>query len=117
MGMSTTAAEKDFLRQQILLLKAERVLEIGAFKGETTRALSEAVACTNGVVVAIDPMRWASEVVRNGLMRHLWQRFRPLLTRLERWLPPTSYERQFWAQVGAAGHHNVHLFRHLSVDP
>ena len=117
MGMSTTAAEKDFLRQQILLLKAERVLEIGAFKGETTRALSEAVACTNGVVVAIDPMRWASEVVRNGLMRHLRQKFRPLLTRIESWLPRTSYERAFWAQVRAAGHQNVHLFRHLSIDP
>ncbi len=117
MSMSTTPAEKAFLHQQIHSLKARRVLEIGSFKGETTRALSDAVAATNGVVIAIDPMRWASEVIRNGILRHLRQAFRPIFERIERWLPKTSYEREFWQQVQAAGHNNVHLFRKLSVDP
>lgn len=117
MGMSTTPAEKAFLHQQILSLKAKRVLEIGSFKGETTRVLSDAVASTNGVVIAVDPMRWASEVVRNGILRHLRQSFRPIFEKLESWLPKASYEREFWHQVRAAGHDNVHLFRHLSVDP
>lgn len=117
MGMSTTAAEKAFLHQQIHSLKAKRVLEIGSFKGETTRILSDAVASTDGMVVAIDPMRWASEVVRNGILRHLRRTFRPLFERLERWLPTLSYEGEFWQQVRAAGHNNVHLFRKLSVDP
>jgi predicted O-methyltransferase YrrM len=117
MSMSTTAAEKAFLHQQIHTLNAKRVLEIGSFKGETTRTLSDAVAPINGVVVAIDPMRWASEVIRNGILRHLQKAFRPIFETIERWLPQTSYEREFWHQVRAAGHNNVHLYRHLSVDP
>lgn len=117
MGMSTTPAEKAFLHQQIHSLKARRVLEIGSFKGETTRTLSDAVAATDGIVIAIDPMRWASEVVRNGILRHVRRKFRPLFEKLERWLPKISYEREFWQQVRAGGHNNVHLFRHLSVDP
>ncbi len=117
MGMSTTPAEKAFLHQQIHSLKARRVLEIGSFKGETTRILSEAVAASDGLVIAIDPMRWASEVVRNGILRHLRRTFRPLFEWIERRLPTTSYESEFWQQVRAAGHNNVHLFRKLSVDP
>ena len=117
MGMSTSAAEKEFLRQQVNALHAKRVLEIGAFKGETTRILSDAVAPHDGVVVAIDPMRWASEVIRNGVLRHLPMNLRPVFATIERWLPRSSYERAFWVQVKAAGHDNVHLFRHHSDDP
>lgn len=117
MMMSTTLAEKSFLCQQINVLHAKRVLEIGSFKGETTRALSEAVAAENGVVVAIDPMRWASEVVRNGILRHLRINLRSFFETIERWLPLSSYEKEFRAQVRAAGHDNVHLFRNLSTDP
>jgi predicted O-methyltransferase YrrM len=117
MGMSTTAAEKDFLRMQVHTLQATRVLEIGAFKGETTRVLSEAVAPQDGVVIAIDPMRWASEIIRNGILRHLGINLRAIFASLERWFPLVSYERAFWSQVKAAGHDNVHLFRYLSNDP
>lgn len=117
MGISTTAAEKRFLRQQVHELHAKRVLEIGAFKGETTRVLSEAVAGQHGVVVAIDPMRWSSEVIRNGILRHFRTNLRAFFAKIDRWLPRSSYEHAFWVQVKAAGHDNVHLFRHHSDDP
>jgi predicted O-methyltransferase YrrM len=117
MGMSTTSSEKVFLRQQIDAIQARRVLEIGSFKGETTRVLSDAVAKRHGVVVAIDPMKWGSEIVHNGIMRHLGPSFRPLLERVARWFPPVSYEPAFRREVDSAGHDNVHLFRRLSTDP
>lgn len=121
MGMSTTPNEKAFLRHQIFRLNAQRVLEIGSFKGETTRVLSEAVASTEGTVVAIDPMQWASEVIRNGILRHVAAGdggvIKRVLERIEPWLPLSSYERAFWREVKAGGHENVRLFRQLSTDP
>lgn len=116
MGMSTTPAEKAFIRHEIFSLRAKRVLEIGSFKGETTRVLSESVAPFDGVVVAIDPMQWASEAVRNGILRHT-SVLRDWLLKAEKWLPLSSYERAFWREVKAAGHDNVRLFRRLSDDP
>ena len=42
--LSTSENEKEQLRRRILEFDGPRVLEIGAFKGETTRILAEAAA-------------------------------------------------------------------------
>jgi len=114
-SMSTTPAEKKYIVDAIRSLEARRVLEIGAFKGATTRAMSEAVP-DGGYVVAIDPMEWGNELASNGIARHLPAFVHPLIEGLASWMPSTSYERQFWDEVHAGGRDNVHLFRVLSDD-
>jgi hypothetical protein len=109
---STTASEKATLRRAIESYRRPRVLEIGAFKGETTRVLSSAAGERGGYVVVVDPMRWGAEVEANGLRRH--HRAWGMLARgLERLVGRASYEPAFWANVGSdAGH--VRLYRSRS---
>jgi predicted O-methyltransferase YrrM len=112
--MATTAAEKEFIRSEVERTGAKRVLEIGAFKGETTKVLCAAAARHGGHVVVIDPMSWGIELCVNVLGV-------PFPSRLTRWLPalaPLGYERAFWRNLRAAGHEErVTLFRTTSSDP
>lgn len=113
---STTAGEKELLSATVRAIDAPRVLEIGAFQGETTSVLAAAAASRGGYVVVIDPMRWSAELWRNGLLRHLpdvlASRIRPFST----WLDRPSYEHTFWRNVGIHGA-SVRLHRALSNDP
>lgn len=113
---STTEAEKNELCRTIAELDAPRVLEIGAFKGETTRALAGAAAQRGGYVVVIDPMRWAAEVVANGIARHLPKTLAPLTSAVESFLGETSYEPAFWQNVGELRPF-VRLHRAMSGSP
>jgi hypothetical protein len=67
-------------------------------------------------VVVIDPMRWSSEIVRNGILRHT-ARFPRVLNTLERWLDRASYVPAFWQNVGGPERAGVHVYRSLSSDP
>lgn len=60
-GISPTFYEQGQIVEELQRVRASRVLEVGAFKGETTRLLCRCVRRYDGYVVAIDPMRWASE--------------------------------------------------------
>ncbi|HTL12401.1 MAG TPA: class I SAM-dependent methyltransferase [Bdellovibrionota bacterium] len=83
---------------------ARRILEIGAFKGETTALLSRLCARHGGYVVVVDPMRWASKPASFGEL-------------VDAWVHPFSYEQAFWKNVNQVGHGNVRLHRRLSTDP
>ncbi|HSQ64924.1 MAG TPA: class I SAM-dependent methyltransferase [Polyangiaceae bacterium] len=111
--MTTTMAEKAFIRAEVERLGAKRLLEVGAFKGETTTVLCAAAAHHGGHVVVVDPMNWTFEAFANGLGV-------PAPERLARFLPllrPLSYERTFWRNLRAAGHEDdVTLFRAPSTD-
>ena len=112
-SMTTTAEEKEFIRSEVKRLGAKRLLEVGAFKGETTALLCAASARQGGHVVVIDPMNWTFEAFANGLGV-------PPPDRLTRFLPalgPLSYERTFWRNLRAAGHEDdVTLFRSTSTS-
>lgn len=112
---STTPGERSMLASIVRAIAAPRVLEIGAFRGETTRVLAEAAASRGGRVVVIDPMRWAAELVTNGLTRHLPDSLAGYFEPLTTWLGPASYEQSFWRNVGAHAR-SVQLFRALSTD-
>jgi len=112
---STTIAEKQKIRSIVSALEAPRVLEIGGFRGETTRVLAEAASHRGGSVVVIDPMRWAAEVVANGLVRHLPHAIAPYLHKLSSWMGKAGYEDAFWESVGPFRPH-VRLFRGLSTE-
>jgi predicted O-methyltransferase YrrM len=114
--LSTTESEKNALRRAVVAMARPRVLEIGAFRGETTRALAEAAAERGGRVEVIDPMRWAAELHANGLARHLPSSFAHLSERITALLGDASYEAEFWQHVGAFRAH-VRLHRALSSDP
>jgi predicted O-methyltransferase YrrM len=116
MGMSTSPYEKDFIRSYLKSGGAKKLLEIGAFKGETTRVLYDATVQQAGRLVVIDPMTWSSEAVRNGLARHLsWV---PMKTwdRIERLLPTFSYEKDFWQALGTEDRQRLRLYRSRSTD-
>lgn len=100
--ITTSRKEKRYIRERAEAHSAKRLLEVGSFKGQTTRVLSEA-AGAGGYVVAIDPMQWASRPA------HVWEWVDGLLH-------PFSYESQFWRNVGKAGHDNVRLIKRLSHD-
>ena len=116
MGMSTSAYEKDFIRNHLKSKGAKKLLEIGAFKGETTRVLYDATVQQAGRLVVIDPMMWSSEAVRNGLARHLsWVPIKSW-DKLERALPRFSYEKDFWQTVGTEDRDRLRLYRARSTD-
>jgi predicted O-methyltransferase YrrM len=104
MPISTRRLEKVVIRQHAVDLRATRILEVGAFKGQTTAVLSDAAAAHGGYVVAIDPMVWSSTPAYFGE----W---------IDGILHPTSYEKAFWRNVNARGHGNVRLVKALSTDP
>lgn len=113
--LSTTDQEKRILERAIETRKAPRVLEIGAFKGETTRVLAGAARRRDGYVVVLDPMRWSAEVSANGLLRHL--PMAGVATRaIDMVLGDASYEPDFWRNVGAEWT-AVHLYKSLSGAP
>ncbi len=112
---STTAAEKQTIRSVVSALDKPRVLEIGGFRGETTRVLAEAASRRGGSVVVIDPMRWAAEVVANGISRHLPHAIAPFLQTLSSWMGKAGYEDAFWENVGPLRRH-VRLYRGLSTE-
>lgn len=114
--LSTTESEKNVLRRTIAAIARPRVLEIGAFRGETTRALAEAAAERDGRVEVIDPMRWAAELHANGLARHLPVSLAYVSERFASLLGESSYEADFWAHVGSLRPF-VRLHRALSSDP
>jgi len=111
---STSESEKSALARQVMRCDRPRVLEIGAFQGETTRVLASAALERGGRVVVIDPMRWAAEVVNNGMVRHLPRFMGRLLARIEPYFQK-SYEPAFWRNVGEA-RPAVDLRRALSTD-
>ncbi len=113
---STTESERNEICRAISALDQPRVLEIGAFKGETTRALAQAAAERGGYVVVIDPMRWAAEVVANGIARHMPSGMAALTTAVETILGEASYESAFWETVGTF-RPQVRLHRSLSGAP
>lgn len=113
--LSTNESERNELCRAIAGFDKPRVLEIGAFKGETTRLLAEVAAERNGYVVVIDPMRWSAEIVGNGLERHLPSALTGVARRFERLFGSASYEAAFWENVGDAKA-NVHLRRGRSDD-
>lgn len=113
---STTPGEKSMLASIVRAIEAPRVLEIGAFRGETTRVLAEAAASRGGRVVVIDPMRWAAEIVANGITRHLPDSVAGLFQPLTSWLGAASYEQAFWRNLGVHAS-SVKLYRALSTDP
>lgn len=113
---STTEMEKDRLARFVSGYATPRVLEIGAFQGETTRVIASAAMERGGRVVVIDPMRWAAEVVHNGIARHVPAAFAPLLTRIDRMLGRSGYETAFWANLGRC-RDAVDLRRTVSTDP
>lgn len=115
--ITTTQFEKCEIEKHVQAISARHVLEIGAFKGQTTRILADAVAERGGRVVVIDPMRWSSEILRNGIARHLGPRFPRVLAACERLLDGASYEDAFWRNVGGHGRREVVLHRELSSDP
>lgn len=100
--ITTSRREKTYLRDRVEALGAKRLVEVGAFKGQTTAVLS--ASAPDGQVAAIDPMRWASRPASPGE----W---------IDTLLHPFSYERAFWRNVRRSGHDNVRLFKHLSHDP
>jgi SAM-dependent methyltransferase len=113
--LSTTEDEKNEICRHVAGFDRPRVLEVGAFKGETTRLLAEVVSERRGYVVVIDPMRWSAELVSNGLERHLPRALNGVARRVERLMGAASYERAFWATVGDAKAY-VHLRRARSDD-
>ncbi len=113
---STTESERNEICRAISALHQPRVLEIGAFKGETTRALAQAAAERSGYVVVIDPMRWAAEVVANGIARHMPSGMSALTTAVETILGDAGYEAAFWETVGTF-RPQVRLQRSLSGAP
>lgn len=98
---STSEAEKEALARQVMAYDRPRVLEIGAFQGETTHVLASAARERRGRVVVIDPMRWSAEIVNNGVVRHLPRAVGAMLARVEQYFTP-SYEPAFWRNVGEA---------------
>lgn len=114
--ITTTDYEKREIETHLRAISARRVLEIGAFRGETTRLIADVVAERGGRVVVIDPMRWSSEVLRNGIARHLSRTFPRVLSAIERLLERASYEPAFWSNVGGRDRKEVVLFRALSSD-
>jgi predicted O-methyltransferase YrrM len=101
--ITTNQREKRTISEELLAMRARRVLEIGAYRGETTRVLSDAVAREDGYVVVVDPMVWSSSP-------------NDLIERLGGWLWPFSYEAPFWRNARRGGHENVRLIRRLSTD-
>jgi predicted O-methyltransferase YrrM len=103
MAITTSSFEKEYIRDEAQRIKARRILEVGAFKGQTTAVLSRVAAQNGGSVIAIDPMRWASKPA------HFFEWIDGLLH-------PFSYESTFWKNVRKTGHDNVTLIRALSTD-
>ncbi len=103
MAITTSAFEKEYIRDEAQRIRARRILEVGAFKGQTTAILSRVAAQNGGSVVAIDPMRWASKPA------HFFEWIDGLLH-------PFSYESTFWKNVRKTGNDNVTLIRALSTD-
>ena len=101
--ITTSSKEKRYIRDRASGVNAQRLVEIGCFKGETTRVLSE-VASDDGYVLAIDPMRWASRPA------HIWER-------LDGLLHPFGYEGHFWRNVRRSARDNVRLIKQLSHEP
>lgn len=115
MTITTTDYEKREIGNHLDALGAKTVLEIGAFRGETTRVILDSLIQRDGHVVVIDPMQWSSEVLRNGIGRHMTRTFPRLLSVVETALRQLSYEHAFWRNVG---HHESQLTLHraLSTD-
>jgi predicted O-methyltransferase YrrM len=103
MAITTSSYEKEFIQSEALRIQAKRILEIGAFKGQTTAVLSSVAAKFGGYVVTIDPMKWGSKPA------HFWEWVDGLLH-------PFSYEPTFWKNVKKAGNDNVTLIRAFSTD-
>lgn len=113
--ITTTPYEKLALAREVRAIGARRVLEIGAFRGETTRVLADAVG-PKGRVVVIDPMRWSSEVLRNGIGRHVPGALPRLLSAAEATLGWLSYEPAFWRNLDGPERAEIRLHRGLSTD-
>ena len=113
--ITTTEFEKGLIVGAIRALRARRVLEIGAFHGQTTRVMADAVREHGGSVVVIDPMKWSSELLRNGIARHLPGSFPRTFSAIERVVDLAGYEAKFWQTVGPA-RDCVTLHRALSSD-
>jgi len=101
--ITTSRFEKRYIRELARSIRARRILELGVFKGETTAVLSAVAKERGGYVIAVDPMRWASQPASFG-------------EHLDAWLHPNSYEPAFWQNVGHAGAGNVRLFRARSDE-
>ena len=97
---STTDHEEAGIARRIASMAAPRVLEIGSFDGRTTRVLVEAAASKGGVVVVIDPMRWAAETLSEGLATAAPPSSPPWLHALDDIMDGVSYEAAFWQNVG-----------------
>ena len=115
MAITTSAREKICIRAQLEAISARRVLEIGAFEGKTTRVLCDAVRARGGYVAVIDPMQWSSEILRNGIMRHVENAIPSLFHAIEDRFGAVSYEDTFWRNVGRQ-RKRVCLYRALSTD-
>jgi predicted O-methyltransferase YrrM len=102
--ITTSRLEKNLIREQARAVRAKRILEIGAFKGETTAVLNQVANENDGYVVVIDPMKWASKPA------HFFEW-------LDGKLHPFSYETTFWRNVERSGQNRVKLHRALSTDP
>ncbi len=114
--ITTTDFEKREIERHVRSVDARRVLEIGAFQGETTRILAKAIPNEGGRVVVIDPMKWSSEILRNGIARHLSSSFPRIFSMLEVAVEQASYETAFWRNVGGRTQEKVVLFRALSSN-
>jgi predicted O-methyltransferase YrrM len=102
-SITTTSFEKQYIREQARRIRAANILEVGAFKGQTTAVLSDVAAENGGRVYVVDPMQWASKPAH-------------ILEWIFGLLHPFSYEKIFWRNVNRTGHKNVVLHRALSTD-
>lgn len=102
--ITTTDEEKAYVETMAVVIGAQRVLEIGAFKGETTVRLSRAVRRTGGYVVAIDPLRWVSPAASLG-------------ERFDAWRYRNGYAAALFANLERAGASNVIVKPTVSTDP
>ena len=99
--ITTSSREKDYIAAVAERLQAKRILEIGAFKGQTTARLAEVARKNGGYVVVVDPMQWASTPASLGEY-------------IDTWLHRSSYEPAF--RKNTRQFSNVHLHKNLSTD-
>ncbi len=101
--ITTSIFEKKFIAEKARSIKASRILEIGAFKGETTAVLSEIASHNDGYVIAVDPMQWASHPASLGEF-------------IDKWLHPHSYEDAFRRNTSRIPGCPIKLYKNLSTD-
>jgi len=101
--ITTSSYEKRFIAEKARSIRAKRILEIGVFKGETTAVLSRVADENDGYVVAVDPMKWASQPASFG------EYFDALFH-------PRSYEGAFRKNISRGSSSRVKLYKNLSTD-